>query len=985
MKFSLTLFTLSLFSTILSQAQGFDALRTKQFKQVHALVIGVSDYENIQSLEYAHADARLFYRVLNETFPGNESHFDSLINTKASQLNIVNGIRKLVGNAKEGDLVIFYFSGHGDVVDDIVDGTKGYFLAHDASESRVYYPAGGAVEFEFINKALTRITDNKAEVWMITDACKSGKVVDEKGAGSTMTSLNEGFKNTVKFVSCASHELSYEDPNLEQGVFTYYLVRALGGEADTDDAVGVLNGDEISSYLKSSVRTFTKQKQTPRVYTANEFENIIRTNENFSSLIKATADGQSMNDLAMRGVGAKGDGDPKSDKVKRFEALLANGKLHTGSDAALQVIKNNSFGASPTEIALFKDLLTEELLNRGQRTMNLFLSGKPMLGQHEDFATAQLDYTYALELLGKDHPMYAQIESRKQFFKAMEGVQSKQNLESAETILNELATKYPDAAHIHQGLALLYIQKSDKEKAENALNTAKEKVPTWSKPQNSSTLLAILSGQLNQAEKLLQESKDLKYNEGNNLLLKAYMHQANYELQLAEKALREIASDEKSISSSEIKAMEAKTNELRGRIQLAQQQYTSALSEDQNNLELILQLAKLYKDERDTAKALNYYQRAKAISPNDPLISASINLLKRKDVNFTIQTIDASDLNRVLQSVSILDQQKKYSEAVTLLTKSIDLIQWNPDLYYELGKTEFALGNESKSIEALKKALEISPYHFKSIRSLAYIYLHAKKFNEAGALISKHEPYFDQSAKYLSLSFQVYRQMNAKRDLYIILEKALQLDSLETDAYRALYQLNIENGMYKEAKMEFTKLMELGGSYTDSIDFYNRLATEVKSRLEQHYYQGQLDGSRLLYELDPLNFEFAYYYGLCSYMEMNYEEANTALRNFGKAIQTFTPGVQRAYYNLKAKINLETDHPDLAERLFATGGDNINPADYLGLAMAQFDQGKDWYPNFRRAGEPLGYNKDALNRYEKMRKKAAKMGGPGGGTERNYR
>ena len=45
--------------------------------------------------------------------------------------------------------------------------------------------------------------------------------------------------------------------------------------------------------------------------------------------------------------------------------------------------------------------------------------------------------------------------------------------------------------------------------------------------------------------------------------------QANYELQLAEKALNEISSDEKSVSMAEIKAMEAKTNELRGRIQLA--------------------------------------------------------------------------------------------------------------------------------------------------------------------------------------------------------------------------------------------------------------------------------------------------------------------------------------------------------------------------------------------------------------------------------
>jgi tetratricopeptide (TPR) repeat protein len=336
----------------------------------------------------------------------------------------------------------------------------------------------------------------------------------------------------------------------------------------------------------------------------------------------------------------------------------------------------------------------------------------------------------------------------------------------------------------------------------------------------------------------------------------------------------------------------------------------------------------------------------------------------------------------VKEVVSILENEKNFSKAIEILEKALVSNNWDPELYYLLGKNQFSEGKIQSSIASLNKALEISPYHYKSVRSLAYLYLQQKNSREAEALIAKHEPYFDQSAKYLSLSFQVYKHTGSKRDLYAILEKAILLDSLETDAYRALYQLGIEDNQYAAAYSDFRKLIELGGGQKDSIDFYSRVEDQVKFMLEQHRYEGQRSGAEMIYKLDPLNFEFAYYYGLCAYMDGDYETAETAIRSFGKAIQTFTPGVQRAYYNLKAKINLETGHPDLSERLFAMGGDNVNPADYLGLAMAQFDQGKDWITNFRRAGEPIGYNEAALKRYEKMRKKAEKMGGSYGGAER---
>ena len=80
-----------------------------------------------------------------------------------------------------------------------------------------------------------------------------------------------------------------------------------------------------------------------------------------------------------------------------------------------------------------------------------------------------------------------------------------------------------------------------------------------------------------------------------------------------------------------------------------------------------------------------------------------------------------------------------------------------------------------------------------------------------------------------------------------------------------------------------------------------------------------------------------------------------------------------------AKINLETDYPDLAYRLFGMSASSSTPPSYLGLAMAQFELGKPWIDNFRRGEDPIDFNEDAIKRYEKM------GGGYPGGAERNRR
>lgn len=207
----LTSFVLS----VSSFSQGFENVGKKKYNNIYATIVGISDYSEVQDLKFANADAQLFYDILNLSFPESKKNFTLLTNEQAGERSIKQSIYNSQKNVAEGDLVIIYFSGHGDVM--LEPGLEeGFFLSHDASKSREYF-IGGAVEFDWVNKMTNMITAKKGEVWLITDACHAGSVINQDDVKATMTSLNTNFENTTKFISCQAHELSYEYAALQHG------------------------------------------------------------------------------------------------------------------------------------------------------------------------------------------------------------------------------------------------------------------------------------------------------------------------------------------------------------------------------------------------------------------------------------------------------------------------------------------------------------------------------------------------------------------------------------------------------------------------------------------------------------------------------------------------------------------------------------------------------------------------------------------------
>ena len=110
-----------------------------------AVVVGISDYQSpqIPDLKFADRDARAFAAWLQSPGGGglSDDQMKVLIDSAATQGKFAMALDWLMEQSTEGDLVIIYFSGHGDVEKKTLT-QPGFLLCWDAP-ARVYMSGGG--------------------------------------------------------------------------------------------------------------------------------------------------------------------------------------------------------------------------------------------------------------------------------------------------------------------------------------------------------------------------------------------------------------------------------------------------------------------------------------------------------------------------------------------------------------------------------------------------------------------------------------------------------------------------------------------------------------------------------------------------------------------------------------------------------------------------------------------------------------------------
>lgn len=252
---------------------GFEIAQVEHVAQrtdILALVIGVGQYQySVDPLKYAAADAQSFHDFLRSPEGGGLplDRIRLLLNKEATRENIIKGMEWLASKAFENDLVIIYLATHG-----MVDQGELYFVGYNTDPKNLLATGIKKSDLDIIQR---RLKSNKV-VWF-ADACHSGSMGEEPNvtmrsnrASSTNRLLSEIAKvrnGLAMFLSAQSTEFSQESERWGggHGVFTYYLLQGLRGQADRNRD-NLITITELFEFVSRQVNEATEGKQSPILY-----------------------------------------------------------------------------------------------------------------------------------------------------------------------------------------------------------------------------------------------------------------------------------------------------------------------------------------------------------------------------------------------------------------------------------------------------------------------------------------------------------------------------------------------------------------------------------------------------------------------------------------------------------------------------------------------------------------------------------------------
>jgi len=231
-----------------------DGGEIRLYKDYHALVIGVGDYDFWPDLPGAVRDAEEVSRSLKSM----GMVVTTLLNPASKELKAALD-RLVYGPAREKDrAILIYFSGHGET-ETLANGEKlGYIVPMDAplpSRDHVGF-VNSAVSMNQLETYALRIQSK--HVLMVFDSCFSGTVFSS--VRSAPTDISEKSARDVRQFITAGNE---DEQVPDESVFRRCFVDGIQGEADFNGD-GYVTASELGMYLDSAVINYSRGSQHPQ-------------------------------------------------------------------------------------------------------------------------------------------------------------------------------------------------------------------------------------------------------------------------------------------------------------------------------------------------------------------------------------------------------------------------------------------------------------------------------------------------------------------------------------------------------------------------------------------------------------------------------------------------------------------------------------------------------------------------------------------------
>ena len=238
-----------------------------------ALIIGIENYSDTVNADFANLDAKYFNEYAREVFNIKNENINLLTDSEATLTKINKGLFKWLAGKIKADKteVIIFFAGHGLASN---NGKELYFLPQDGDPDLLSRTAISRSDL------LQEIVSLKPKsVTMFLDMCYSGVSRSEEtllaSARPVRIVASEQGEIPDNFAIFSASQLDQVSSGLKEakhGIFSYYVMKGLEGNADLNKNKEITNG-ELLAYINDKVSSKALEqgrKQNPELLGEND-------------------------------------------------------------------------------------------------------------------------------------------------------------------------------------------------------------------------------------------------------------------------------------------------------------------------------------------------------------------------------------------------------------------------------------------------------------------------------------------------------------------------------------------------------------------------------------------------------------------------------------------------------------------------------------------------------------------------------------------
>ena len=234
----------------------FAALNPSQIKKqperdAVAIIIGIADYKNLPRADFANDDASMFYDYALRGLGIKPENVKLLVDANADDVAIYQAFKTwLPSRVRSTTDVYVYYSGHGLPAE---DGQGLYLLPQRAHRDLIEKTAISQREINgFIQAAKPK------SVTIFLDSCysglaRTGETLLASARPVALKTDKKMFPDEFTVITASqADQISSSSPDLKHGIFSYYLMRGMEGDADANRD-GKITVGEMHSYLSEQV------------------------------------------------------------------------------------------------------------------------------------------------------------------------------------------------------------------------------------------------------------------------------------------------------------------------------------------------------------------------------------------------------------------------------------------------------------------------------------------------------------------------------------------------------------------------------------------------------------------------------------------------------------------------------------------------------------------------------------------------------------